>query len=407
MGEFFGTFLSAVQVRFLALIAKVRVLVSPVWWKTHGTVSLRKFFSKMLDVRPRGRGDYYPVLRWLVSKRLAFAIVIAIGVVSIFYVLVFSPVAVTGKSAGNASLPVYRYNSLAVRFFDGSCRVKARGGYIAYEGAIQKGMAKGEGRLYDRDGDVVYEGAFDENMYNGMGKLYYPNGNLKYEGGFINNRMSGEGKLYASSGALRYEGEFLNGKKNGEGTLYNASANEVYHGNFVLDHIPYEEFVGKASEDVSAMYLGQQNIYAADPEFAIFMKEIDVIAATTSGADDLEGESKITGVTVLSDVFANAGKSYARISEISALFGQPDYAGYTYCILSDAVALNALPDTSRLGRVPMDTAGLFDGVYRVDGYDRNTELYIYAYRSDDVLYTFYCGGPREQEFFMYSMEVGE
>jgi hypothetical protein len=407
MGEFFSALLNTLQARFLAITTGIRVLLSPNWWKTKGAVALRDFFTKMFNVKPRDTGDYYPVLRWLVSKRLAFAIVIVLGVASLYYVLILSPVALTGKAGGNASLPVYRYNSLAVRFFDGSCRIKARGDYIAYEGAIKKGMATGEGRLFNKDGDIVYDGAFEKNMYNGKGKLYYPNGKLKYEGEFVNNEMSGEGKLFASSGALHYDGVFLNGKKNGAGTLYNGSANEIYRGNFVLDQIPYEEFVGKTAEESSEMYLGAREIYATDRESVIFMKEIGSVLAVTNGEDDLEGQGKIAGVTVLKNRFESGGKTYAKISEISALFGAPDYTGYTYCVLSDAVSLNCLSDAEGLGKVSVDSEGLFDGVYRVDDYDKNVEVYIYAYKSGDILYTFYCGGPREPGFLMYSIEGGQ
>ncbi|MDR2163245.1 MAG: hypothetical protein LBO70_04805 [Clostridiales Family XIII bacterium] len=407
MGGFFGTLLNTLQARFLGIVTRIRVLLSPSWWKTKGSVALREFFTKLFDFKPRHSGDYYPLLRWLISKRLAFALVILIGVASLYYILILSPVAITGKAAGNATLPVYKYNSLAIRFFAGSCRVKARGGYIAYEGAINKGMVKGDGRLFDKHGNTIYDGSFDKNMYNGKGKLFYPNGRLKYMGDFVNNEMSGTGQIFSTSGALHYDGAFLNGRKNGEGTLYNGAANGIYHGNFVLDRIAYPEFVGKTAEEAAAMYTGAQEIYASDSESALFMKEIGAVATITDGANDLEGEGKITGIIVLASSFQSADKICTKMSEIGDLFGKPDYNGYTYCMLPDAVALNSLANNDGLGKVSIDAEGLFDGVYRVNEYGSDTEVYIYAYKADGILYTFYCSDPNEEEFLMYSIEVGE
>jgi hypothetical protein len=361
----------------------------------------------LLDIKPRDTSDYYSVLRWQISKRLAFALVVVIGVVSIYYVLVLSPIAITGKAAGNASLRVYKYNSLAIRFFSGSCRIEAKGDYIAYEGAVKKGTVTGNGRLFDKDGRVIYDGEFDKNMYNGTGKLYYPNDELKYTGEFTNNEMNGKGKLYSSSGAISYEGEFLKGKKNGEGVLYNASANEVYRGNFVLDEIQYEEFVGKTAEEAAKMYPGVQEVYSSEDEFTILMKEIGAVTNMTSGDSNLEGEGKISGITVLKDYFAKGGKSYKSIAAVTELLGRPDFTGYTYCMLSDAIAINALSDSQGIGPVSLSGVSLFDEVYNVEDYDKNVEIYIYAYKAGDILYTFYCGDPQDKKFLMYSVEVGK
>jgi antitoxin component YwqK of YwqJK toxin-antitoxin module len=381
--------------------------MTPVFWRTRFTSIIRKFFTDLFNVKPKDKHDYYSVGRWLVSKKLAYTLVVLIGIASLYYVLVLSPAAVLNKdTAGNASLPVYKYNSLAIRFFEGDCRVKARDGHIAYEGAINNGEAKGAGRLFERDGTLIYDGAFDQNMYNGEGRLYYYGGELNYEGGFRNNLMNGEGKLYSDSGSLVYEGEFLKNMKNGVGTLYNAAATEIYKGNFVLDHIPYEEFVGKTTEETAGMYLGRQTIYASEAEFAVSMDEIDAVVQSTNGEDDLEGEGSISSITVLKDEFFFGGKSYEDISELIAYFGDPDYAGFTYCTLTDAVAINRLPNKNLMPSVSIDTQGLFNNVHQVDDYDRNVEVYIYAFKKDNAMYTFYCTDTGEKTFFMYQIEVG-
>jgi antitoxin component YwqK of YwqJK toxin-antitoxin module len=319
----------------------LQYLTSASWWRTQGLVRLRGFFIKLFDIRPRNEKDYYGMGRWLVSKRLAFAVVVAIGVASLYYILVFSPVAAVGK-ASKASLPVFTYNSLPLRFYDGAVRIKARDGHIAYEGAIKRGVVTGSGQLFDKGGNTLYDGEFKNNMYNGIGILFFPGGGIRYEGNFQNNLMNGEGKLYAESGSLLYEGEFLKDMKNGQGKLYNAAATQIYEGNFVLDRIQYEEFAGKDVSETANMYLGEEDIYMSDKEFVVFMKEIGAVCSVASADEDIEGESKITGITVLDDEIGMGDKTFDSISELSSYFGDTDYAGYTWAMLPDAVAVNAL-----------------------------------------------------------------
>jgi antitoxin component YwqK of YwqJK toxin-antitoxin module len=388
-------------------MSKVRPLLTITFWRTKGIAIVRKFFARLFNVKPKNKEDYYSIFRWYISKRLAYALVILIGVASLYYVLVMSPVAVFGHSSGNKSLPIYKYNSLAIRFFEGDCRIKARDGHIAYEGAVEKGEVKGEGRLLGRGGELIYDGSFDKNLFNGDGRLYYDGGELKYEGAFRNNLFNGEGKLYSESGSIIYDGEFLKNMKNGAGTLYNAASTAIFKGNFVLDHIPYDEFVGKTAQESAEMYTGNQSIYAYDEEFAISFDEIGAVATMTNAANDIEGESKISSLTVMQSEFFLGGKSYKNIDELNKYFGTPDYAGYTYCLLTDVVAINSLKGDSPIAGVDIETQDLFDGVYQVIDYDHNVEVYIYAYKYNGAMYTFYCGGSGEKEFLMYQVEVGE
>jgi hypothetical protein len=402
----FQVVINAVRTRVIGLLAKVRPLLSITFWRTKGIAIVRRFFARIFNIKPKDKDDYYSVLRWLVSKRLAYALVILIGVGSLYYVLVLSPGAAFGHSSGNSSLPVYKYNSLAVRFFEGDCRIKAKGGRIAYEGSVKKGEVTGSGRLYDRSGEILYVGAFDKNMYNGNGRLYYGSGELKYEGGFVNNKMNGEGKLYSDSGSLVYDGSFLDNMKNGKGTLYNAAASEIYKGNFVLDHIPYEEFVGKTAEEAAEMYTGKQSIYVYDDEFSVAFDDIGAVAAMTNGENDIEGDGKINAITVLNDKFILGGKTYKDIDQLNKYFGKPDYVGNTYCLLTDVVAINGLAEGNPIARVEIKTQDLFNNVYQVDDYDHNAEVYIHAYKKDNVMYTFFTSGSGEKKFLMYAIEVG-
>ena len=38
--------------------AKIRMVTSPAWWKSKGIATLRQFFSKLFDVKPRHKKDY-------------------------------------------------------------------------------------------------------------------------------------------------------------------------------------------------------------------------------------------------------------------------------------------------------------------------------------------------------------
>ncbi|MDR1292735.1 MAG: hypothetical protein LBJ91_05005 [Clostridiales Family XIII bacterium] len=404
MGKIFSTIFVAFRSRLVRVFSLLQFITNPSWWKTQGIVRLRMFFTKLFDIRPRHKDDYYGMTRWLVSKRLAFAIVIVVGVASLFYILAFSPVAVIGKVA-NAALPVFKYNSLPLRFYEGSARIAARDGHIAYEGAVKRGVVSGKGQLFGKGGEAIYEGAFENNMYNGAGLLYFTNGGIRYEGEFLNNSMNGQGKLFSSSGSLLYEGEFLRDRKNGAGTLYNAAATKIYNGNFALDRIQYEEFAGKNVSEMAEIYLGEEEIYTSGDEFVVFMKEIGAVCAVESAETDLEGEGKISSVTVLDDKITIGGEEFDSLSDLTAHFVKADYEGYTWAMLPDAVAVNALGEDSPFGAIKITSEKLFESVSSVSDYDGNVELYVHAYKSDGILYTFYCPDIAVKNFVMYSVEV--
>ena len=79
------------------------------------------------------------MLRWLVSKRLAFALVIVLGLLSVFYILFFSPVSAM-LSASSPSLPSFRYNACLL-YTSGPCASTPEGS--AREGTFAAGHAAG------------------------------------------------------------------------------------------------------------------------------------------------------------------------------------------------------------------------------------------------------------------------
>jgi hypothetical protein len=396
--------IAAIRSKLIGLLSIFFKITKPEFWKTTVSIKIREFFTKLLDVKPKDKTDYYHVFRWLISKKLAFAIVVFVGAASLYYIIMFSPARAFFGEGGNDSLHVYKYNSLPIRFYSGDCRVKARDGHIAYEGVVEKGVVTGAGKLYSKAGDLIYMGEFDANRYNGTGTLYADDGTVLYEGGFQDNLYNGSGKLYYESGSLHYAGMFNQGRMNGEGVLYNAVATPIFSGNFVMDEIAYPEFVGKSAAESAAMYTGSQMVYAAfDGEYVVSMPEISAIQAMTNAEEALEAEGKVSETYVTKDSIVLAGKEMSSITELNAYFGTADYAGYTYATIADAIAVNALGDSSPFGAVDITTESVFEDARTVTEFDNQFEIYIHAYKKDGNMYSFYTTGPADKKFALYSV----
>ena len=97
---------SAARAKIMPLWIKLRMWTSPAFLRSKVLVKVREFFSKLVDVRPRDKRDYYPIFRWLVSKRLAFALVVALGLVSVLYITKMLPDNFTKDKGGNSYLQV-------------------------------------------------------------------------------------------------------------------------------------------------------------------------------------------------------------------------------------------------------------------------------------------------------------
>ncbi|MDO4532009.1 MAG: hypothetical protein Q4C06_08510, partial [Bacillota bacterium] len=159
---------------------------------------LIQYFRNMTDLRPRDKKDYYGFFGWLVSKRLAFLVVITIGMCAAFYLTVVHPVSIS-KTAG--AVKTYSYKSIPLRFAEGHVRILGKSKYLAYEGVVKDGYAQGRGQLFRPDGSLVYAGAFEKNKFEGLGISYYPSGQVQYNGSFQNNMFNGEGTLYRENGS--------------------------------------------------------------------------------------------------------------------------------------------------------------------------------------------------------------
>lgn len=169
---------SSARAKIMPLWIKLRMWTTPAFLRSKVLVKIREFFTRLVDVRPRDKWDYYPVFRWLVSKRLAFALVVALGVASLLYLSAMFP----NDLLQGGGIPTYGYRSIPLKFYTGTVNILAKGGYVAYTGQVDGGVASGKGTLYAADGSTVYDGEFANSMYNGEGTLYYPNGSPQYAG---------------------------------------------------------------------------------------------------------------------------------------------------------------------------------------------------------------------------------
>ena len=407
MNRILQTLYASIQAKVMGLWTKIRLWTSRAYWESKGITTLRQFFSKLLSIKPRDKTDYYSVSRWLVSKRLAFALVVLVGLASVLYILVFSPVNSLFQSDGT-TLPTYWYNSIPLKFAGGKVQILAADGHLAYVGDVADGEAAGAGSLYRADGSLVYEGAFAESRYNGTGSLYFPDGVLQYQGEFADNLYQGQGKLYRQTGVLEYEGEFLKGMKSGAGVLYNSGGTPIFTGNFLADRLLYAEFVGKTTAEASQMYTGSISVYSSSNEYCASMDEIHAVYTTADASDTLSEEWTISQVLVEDSVFPTAEGEISTINELPAYFGEPSYFGYTWPTLTEAVAIRRLSEAGkgRFADIEMETTSSLRDVVTVNSYDLDYELYIYTYEMDGLTYTFYCDSSTSS-FSMYAIEQSD
>jgi hypothetical protein len=357
---------------------------------------------RLLDVKPRHKKDYYSVLSWLVSKRLAFALVVVIGVVSVWYVFAVSPLTLRIGAADN-TIPTYHYRSPALKFYKGEVRILDAEDRDAFIGAVSGGRANGRGKLYDERGNLMYSGDFADSMYEGQGEAYYPSGTARYNGAFSRNLFHGLGSYFRPEGTLEYEGEYVSGVRQGAGALYNAGGNLIFSGHFRRNGIVYEEFIGKTAPEAAAMYTGASVTYTEDASYCVDMNEIGAVYAARSGAESVDEEWRIERVYVLSDTILLGGREMNTINDIAAALGEATYLGETRLTMSDAVAANLSP-AAGIEAVDMELRRDFEDAYAVTAYDENREIHIYVFKNDEFTYTFYCENASSPGFFMYSAE---
>lgn len=399
----FSIFFTALKSRFSPIVSKIRLFFNWNFIKTQIFTRIRNFFIMLLDVRPKHKRDYYSVGRWLVSKRLVFLIVIVIGILSLWYVVANVN---SMKNEGGKVAKTYYYNNLLLRFAKGNVRIKARSGYIAYEGNVDKGFVTGNGTLYNKNGGLVYKGAFNENKFEGQGTDFYENGAMRYSGTFANNLYYGQGKYYRSDGSLEYSGEFEEGMKNGAGELYDISSTKVYTGNFSYDSIVYSDLLGITTEEVSEKYKGKRSVYTDNDHFAVLMPDINAMYIGDPGTDSLEGKMTTKSIYVMNDHFTFGKQTAVTIEDLRKILGNEIYQGNSEVIMPEAVIINYLNANSRgtvlKGSVRMDTTKTLDDVTTVNSFDKSYEVYLYSFEKGGLRYDFVTS-DREGGFAFYSI----
>lgn len=401
-----GILISTIKSRMTGLVTKFKLYTNWNFIRTKIISKIRDFFTSMLGVKPRNKDDYYTIGRWMFSKRLMYALVIIIGVVSIWYI---ASETTLFRNFSEDGIQTYKYNSLRLRTAKGHVKITAKSGYLAYDGNVEGGYVVGNGTLYNKEGTVVYTGTFDQNKYEGTGTLNYDSGALCYKGGFHENLYDGTGTLYRQDGTREYDGEFALGKKNGTGRLFDTGENEIYEGIFASDYIVYSELLGKSVEDVASCYKGHRTLYTTPSESVAIMDAIGALYHAEANADALDDEETVDSVYVLADYLPYANEEVKTITDLTEVFGDPIYEGNSNVVFPEAVAINRINETRKIinGNVEMDMSQPFSDVAEVNGFDRDYVVYIYSFKRGDLVYSFVCPGQGDTFEFYYITGAGD
>ena len=400
--------LQALKTRILPLVTKIKLFLSPNYLKSRLTEFIRTFFTKVLNIKPKDKNDYYPIGNWLVSKKLAFAMVLIVGVLSFVYIVFSWNALFPGKS--NERIKTYSYNNVLLKFAKGNVRIKGKSGYLAYEGEVSKGSCNGVGQLRNPAGFIVYQGNFKQSMYEGEGTQYYDDGSLHYKGAFHENLYSGSGTLYRTNGSVEYEGGFSYNKKEGQGILYDMGHNEIYNGMFTEDDIKYSDLLGKSATEVAGAYKGERTLYNTKDEHIRFMPDIDAMTVEFVDEDSIDTEGEVETVYVLKDSFNTAKGPVKSFKDIADILGQPIYVGSSYGTCSELLAITKISEENERvyfsGNPKIDTTAVYNEYIDVTDYENQYEVYLHTYRQDGLVYTFVTE-PGLETFYFYFVQNEE
>ena len=394
--------INAIRSRFIRLFGRLRYLFTPGYIRTRVISRVTRFFSRLFDVRPRNRSDYYTIFRWQISRKLAFLIVVMIGVLSFAYI--YTAYIRGWTRTRGEDIRTYDYDSILLKFAKGKVRIRGRSGYLAFEGAVRGGSCNGEGVLYDVNGGVVYRGNFTRSMYEDQGTRYYQDGTVWYTGDFHENLFQGTGRLYRENGSLEYDGEFEAGMKEGEGTLYDTAQKRLYEGSFTLDEIRYATLLGRTATELNEAYGGEVVIYDGDSVHVRDLREIGVMTLETADSDSVEESIyKINGVYVLRNHYRTHTGDCDEIAELTEVFGDPIYQGISRITLPEALSIRRLCDLDSQGELEeaeVSTEEVYTEYSRVLSYDQDYEVMLHTYSRDGLIYTF-VGKPGSANFAFY------
>lgn len=394
------TVITTIKSKLSSAFSKVRTWMNPAYLKGKAAAKVKNAVESLLDVKPRDKDDYYPVLWWMVSKKLAYAVLILTMAGCVYCISGVLP-----ENMGGEGLKFYKYDSVPLKFISGRVGILAADGHKAYVGDVDQGFVTGTGSLYDAQGRLVYEGEFEDNAYNGDGIRYYINGMTQYKGDFLDNCFCGSGVFYREDGTMEYEGEFLEDKKHGKGILYDENEHPVYNGTFRQDEILYQELLGKSTQEASQIYTGDIRVFETDGDYCVAMPQIDAVYCAVGG-NTLDDEWNIKGIYVLRQDINIGGVRYTDIAGITADYGKPVYEGNTAVSLTDALAVNEACGRQEVlnGRVNVEGARIFDDVTEVTDYDGGYLVYLYVFRIEEKTLTFFTM-EKNSGFAMYYIEA--
>lgn len=394
--------LASIKAKITPLVTKFRQITSENFIRTRVIAKIREFFVLLFDVRPKNKKDYYEVFGWLISKKLAYAIVVVIGVLSMIYLVSIRSMYLPQKQEDG--IKTYDYDDVMLRFAKGKVRIRGKSGYLAYEGDVEKGSVTGSGNLYGVDGTLLYQGEFAQNEYEGSGTQYYPDGTMHYKGAFSGNLYEGTGKLYRENGTLSYDGEFARGMKEGTGKLYAAGDKPVYEGSFSKNQLVYSALLGKSTAEVAQAYTGSRVIYRNDSDFTVLMPDIQALYIGVTDEANLEEQVMVDSVYVLKDSILIGDQECTTIKDLKAAFGEIVYEGNSIVTLPEAVAINYLNTKKQTmnGSVELETTDEYTDVITVNRIQDDYPVYLYSFRKDGLLYTFVCK-DKNDTFSFYSI----
>lgn len=404
MNNLLSVLLSTLKSRITPLWTKLKYWTSWSFIRANILSKIRTALNTVFQVKPRDKNDYYPLFGYLISQRLARAIVIVVGILCLCYFTWINPVA-NIKEGMKDGVKTYSYSSIPLRFAKGNVRIKAKAGYIAYEGNVESGYATGAGKLFDENEALLYEGSFEKNEYSGNGTLYYPIGQVRYTGEFGHNAFEGEGELYRENGTKQYAGQFSKGVFEGEGTLYDAADTQVFKGNFHNGELVYTQLLGKSSSEIAEYYTGSSLIYQDMTDWAVIMEDINAFYVAPSESTSLEDDIKATAVYVGKDEFTYGDHKATTIAELRSILGTPVFEGNSYVTFPEAVGIDWLQKQGKdiPIEVSVEAAHPFDEVWELETYQKDALVYLYVFQTEDVTYTF-IAADKDSGFFMYALE---
>lgn len=400
---------------FNVMIASLKSKVTKYWtqfkrWSNISVIKsfviskVKKFFITLFDIKPKNRQDYYTFGSLMVSKKLAFSLVVILGVLSVYMVYLLQPdlFQISGSIGGNST---YNYDSFALRFKDETVNILAEDKHLAYVGQVSEGACNGQGKLYRKDGSLLYSGTFVNSVFEGSGTSYYTSGSVLYRGVFADNLYHGTGISYWENGSKLYDGEWEFGLKSGLGILYNSSGKAIFEGKFAVDQLVYSQMAKQTTETIATMYTGNTEIYVDGDTFCVKMPEINAMYAADEEVTSLDETRTINSLYVLKDNFVQGDKVCTTISQVEAILGEPVYEGLTYADMADQIGVLELISQGNENFVKPDVSveSPYDNAGTVVSQEWDYEVFVYAYEYEGLMYRFYCSKEGDQ-FAMYCIE---